>query len=502
MANGGIIGTVNNPTSTTATGVWQQEEQYEAVRDGTWPSRPLFTTKSARFNSGSSDYLNRTPSSASNRDLWSISAWVKRSNLGVYSTIYGVFTDSNNQENFGFLNSDKFQWQLYQSGGVVGQLTTNRLFRDPSAWYHILGVYDSANSTGGNRMRLYVNGVEETSFSTDTNPSSGRDSLWNNNTLHMLGAGGGASGGDFLNGYMSEIIAVDGTALSPTDVGVTNSDGVWTPIIYTGTYGTNGFNLQFENAAALGTDSSPNGNTFTVNNLTSIDQSTDYPEVNFSTFNALDFYHNATANTGSTSTEGNLRYVISSGNKGFARSTIAVSNGKWYWEAEANSVSKGFYGVCNNGIMVNGTAAQVSAVYFYEGGPDFRSGDQIINTGVASISAGDILGFALDMDNYALYISKNGTYMNSGNPTSGSSRTGAISELFTNGRAVLRDFEEIYANVLNTSTSGGIDTSINFGSPPYSESGGNSDGNGYGNFKTAVPSGYYSLNTKNLGEFG
>ena len=216
--NGGIIGVTNNPTSTTATGVWSIESQYQARVGDTWPQRSLFTTKSARFNSGSSDYLNRTPASTTNQRLFSISAWVKRSTLGVYSTIAGVYENANNQENFGFLNSDKFQWQLYQSGGVVGQLTTNRLFRDTNAWYHILGVYDSANATAGNRMRLYVNGVEETSFSTDSNPGLNQVAQWNKNVLHMIGSGGSASGGDFFNGYMSEVISVDGTALSPTDV--------------------------------------------------------------------------------------------------------------------------------------------------------------------------------------------------------------------------------------------------------------------------------------------
>ena len=486
MANGGIIGTVNNPTSSTATGVWQQEEQYEAVRDGTWPSRPLFTTKSARFNSGSSDYLNRTPSSASNRDLWSISAWVKRSNLGVYSTIYGVFTDSNNQENFGFLNSDKFQWQLYQSGGVVGQLTTNRLFRDPSAWYHILGVYDSANSTGGNRMRLYVNGVEETSFSTDTNPSSGRDSLWNNNTLHMLGAGGGASGGDFLNGYMSEIIAVDGAALSPTDVGVTNSDGVWTPIIYTGTFGTNGFNLQFENAAALGTDSSPNGNTFTVNNLTSIDQSTDYPENNFATFNPLFPSVNFLS-------QGNLELTNAASSWKSAYSTIAVTKGKWYFELKVlNSTSDNIsLGVCE--VSQSLTAQYLGFTnrsYSYNSNGYVYTSNNSVGSQYATYGQNDIIGCAVDFDNNKIYFHKNGTYINSGNPTSGATGTGSLFNM-TDG----------YDYFLS-GASYNYNFAFNFGSPPFAISSGNADGNGYGNFEYAVPSGYYSLNTKNLGEFG
>ena len=289
---------------------------------------------SLRFNSGSSDYLNRTPSSASNRDLWSISAWVKRSKLGIYSTIYGVYTDANNQENFGFLNNDKFQWQLYQSGGVVGQLTTNRLFRDVGSWYHILGVYDSANGTAGNRMRLYINGVEETSFATDTNPSSGQDSLWNNNTLHMIGGGGGASGGDFFDGYISELVAVDGTALSPTDVGEFDSDSptIWKPKDVSGlTFGTNGFYLDFEDSSALGNDAAGSNN-FTVNNLTAIDQSTDTCTNNFATLNPIQ-----AALSSATFSEGNLKSVTagtSSANFG-GGSSIGVSSGKWYFEAKA-----------------------------------------------------------------------------------------------------------------------------------------------------------------------
>ena len=131
-----------------------------------------------------SAYLTRTPSSASNKDLWTLSFWIKRSTLGTTQSIYGVYADSNNQETLAFDSNDKLYWQLYQSGGVVGQLTTNRLFRDTSAWYHIVVAYDSANSTAGNRMRMYINGVEETSFATDTNPSSGQDSQWNSTTAH------------------------------------------------------------------------------------------------------------------------------------------------------------------------------------------------------------------------------------------------------------------------------------------------------------------------------
>ena len=316
--NGGIIGVVNDPTSTTASGVWQQEEQYEAKVNDTWPQRALFTTKSLRFNDGSSDYLIRTPSSASNKDLWTLSFWIKRSTLGTSQSIYGVYADSNNQETLAFDSNDKLYWQLYQSGGVVGQLTTNRLFRDTSAWYHIVVAYDSANSTAGNRMRMYINGVEETSFATDTNPSSGQDSQWNSTTAHSIGR---INTTNYVDLYMTEFVNVDGQALAPTSFGVTNSDGVWTPIPYTGTFGTNGFNLQFEDASSLGTDSSANGNNFTVNNLTSIDQSTDYPVVNFATWNPLENYYQS-----NTYSEGNLQVQTQNTSFTYNFATIGVSS--------------------------------------------------------------------------------------------------------------------------------------------------------------------------------
>jgi len=457
---------------------------------------------SLRFNSGSSDYLNRTPSSASNRDLWSISVWVKRSKLGIYSTIYGVYTTSNNQENFGFLNNDKFQWQLYQSGGVVGQLTTNRLFRDVGSWYHILGIYDSANGTAGNRMRLYINGVEETSFATDTNPSSGQDSLWNNNTLHMIGGGGGASGGDFFDGYISELVAVDGTALSPTDVGEFDEDSptIWKPIDVSGlTFGTNGFYLDFENSGSLGADVSGNGNNFTVNNLTSVDQSTDTCTNNFATLNPLDVIDD----DGRTLSEGNLNFTTSSGNNGNITGTIAVSgSGKWYFETKisAQSGSAGSsakFGIV--GVRDLNFSTPYSAGYSYYIYSDGRKEDGANTTNSAhpGYSLNDIVQVALDLDNGNIYFGLNGNWGdNSGNfnQTFGNA-TAFFTSINTDG------FWSAFF-VKNVTADNALTLSVNFGSPSFAISSGNTDGNGYGNFEYAVPSGYFALNTKNLSEYG
>jgi len=464
-------------------------------------------SNSLRFNTASTDFLNRTPGSASNKDLWSISVWVKRSTFGVYDTIYGVFTDSNNQENFGFLNNDTFQWQLYQSGGVVGQLTTNRLFRDPSAWYHILGVYNSANGTAGNRMRLYVNGVEETSFATDTNPSDGQDSLWNNDTLHMLGSGGTASGGDLFEGYMSEFVAVDGAALSPTDVGEFDDDsGIWKPIDVSGlTFGTNGFYLQFKasgtsaNASGMGADTSGNTHHFSINNLTAVDQSIDTCTNNFATMNPLDNFF-----AGAAFTEGNTTTSITTTTiESYNLSTIGVSSGKWYAECKVLTTSKNTHiGIVSEASKAVGDYIGIDASgYGYAGGTvgvgkKWNNGSQ--TSYANNYTTNDIIGVAMDLDNNKIYFSKNGTFQNSGDPTSGATGTGAAFTI----TAPASTPDGVYYFAGGKRSNDTVVLAWNFGSPPYAISSGNTDGDGFGNFEYAVPSGYFALCTKNLAEYG
>ena len=462
---------------------------------------------SLRFNSGSSDYLTRTPSGTGNRRTWTFSAWVKRTNPGAGNQI---FQQSQNGSNYMklYFSSDKIFWRGVSGGSNSAYIATNRLFRDVSAWYHIVARFDSTNGTAGDRMRLYVNGVEETSFSTDINPSSNYDSFANTTNPIDIGRDN-VNNASYFNGYMTEVCMVDGQSLAPDQFGEFDEDsGIWKPIDVSGlTFGTNGFYLDFEDSSALGNDANGSNN-FTVNNLTAIDQSTDTCTNNASIINSLDKWSGSTADTSSFLSNGNLDLDIGSSAKSLVRSTIGVTSGKWYWEVKVNTKGKGFFGFCNANAL-NGSASPHDStdsrgIFYYDAVPDFRgnSGDGAITTGIASIANGDILNFALDMDNYAFYIGKAGTYMNSGNPTSGSNKTGAISELFTNGSQYLSNYGEVFACLYCSSTSGAIDSSMNFGSPPYAISSGNTDGNGYGNFEYAVPSGYYSLNTKNLSEYG
>jgi hypothetical protein len=295
---------------------------------------------------------------------------------------------------------------------------------------------------------------------------------------------------NLLDGYLSEVYNIDGQALTPSSFGETDFDtGIWKPKAYTGTYGTNGFYLQFKNSASLGTDSSGNGNTFTVNNLTSVDQSTDTPTNNFATMNPLGNYYPA-----STFSEGNLRMVTVNANPSwsFNLATIGVSTGKWYWETKSISGSSIMLGISS--LFSTGTGDQLGEStnqYSYNDGGNIRNNGSTLAT-YSSYTTNDIIGIALDATNSKLYVSKNGTWQGSADPSAG---TGGISISQTSSGTGFWFPAGGDGNVPS------ITLDFNFGNPPYSANS-YTDGAGFGNFSYAVPSGFYSLNTKNLATFG
>jgi len=459
---------------------------------------------SLRFDDGSSDYLNRTPSSAGNRRTWTFSAWVKKCMpltggnqrlIACGSGTGGLFSSIE------YDSSDRIRILEGTEGGSSSVTVRGAGFnRDPSAWQHVVVKYDSTQGTAADRIEIYLNGVEVTYDST-TYPSSNKDSEFNNNVVHTIGATSvGSSVGSFFDGYMAEVVLIDGQALDPTSFGEFDEDSptIWKPKNVSGlTFGTNGFYLDFENSGSLGADVSGNGNNFTVSNLTSVDQSTDTCTNNFCTLNPLASGGNPTFS------EGNLKLYRASGDGTSQKttfSTIAASSGKWYAEVKIDSVGSngliiGFVNVDKSNLPNTslGTGEDdFSAGIYSNGGPIFYSSGTTFAT-VGSYSADDILQLAMDIDNGYLYWGKNGTYLNSGDPTSGSSGTGglALSNLTSGGTYTFA------IAIRNNAT-----IQMNYGSPPFSISSGNSDANGYGNFEYAVPSGYYSLCTKNLAEYG
>ena len=447
---------------------------------------------SLRFNSGSSDYLSRTPASATNRKTFTFSTWIKRSTTTSSDIIFGVGTNPEFLIGFESTNSDQLTI-LTNAGSII---LTNRLFRDVSAWYHIVVSVDTTQATASDRCKLYINGVQETSFASTSYPTQNTDLEVNNNVTHQIGRFPRITS-RYLNGYMADTYLIDGQALTPTAFGETDTaSGIWIPKKYSGSYGTNGFKFEFRNSGVLGTDTSGNGNNFTVNNLTAIDQTTDTPQNTFATLNPLS---QGVAATSRVFSNGNTSVLFNGGDDS-SLSTIGVSTGKWYSEFKATAVpTTATVGVGNEGsaLVTNPGACNIGSsagAYGY-----FSNGQKRINGGsLASYgdtwTTNDIIGVALDLSNGVIWFSKNGVWQASA--TIGEIEAGTT----TNACATGLSGTFFFGGSNSASATTGVAFSANFGNPSFTISSGNTDGNGYGNFEYAVPSGYLSLCTANLSE--
>ena len=462
-------------------------------------------SNSLRFNNDADTAsLAITPSGAGNRKTFTWSGWVKKA--AIDSSQDHLF-----MVNGGNADDTWFQLRFEDNDLVVSSynarmVRTDRKFRDPSAWYHVVCAVDTTQATDSNRVKLYVNGVQETSFSTTSYPSEDSNTGVNGTYRHFIGAEGGTSGsgsGNYFNGYMTEVHLIDGSALDPTSFGEFNTNGVWVPIKYTGSYGTNGFFLQFkqtgtsQNSSGIGADTSGNDNHFPVSNFAAIDVTEDTCTNNFATMDPS----NGDRQQGGAATfaEGNLQIATSYVDSNYQRypqvySTQAVSSGKWYFEMKiTTSDVDSFIGVhspdnhaSDSTTNPYGGYAATGAIYTSRGAVRINDGQ---TTGHGTFSQNDIVGCALDIDNNKVYFHKNGTYVQSGDPA-GNSGGQAIPTGYTYGFTVGND---------TASNSGTMQA--NFGNPPYTISSGNNDGK-YGNFEYAVPSGYYAVCTKRLAEFG
>ena len=458
--------------------------------------------------------LRREVSVTGNRRIFTLSAWVKKTKLADNQNIFSQYVGSGSANiathfRIRFGTTDNLQ----VAAGGTDLLITNRLFRDTNAWYHVVCAVDTTQGTADDRVKLYINGVQETSFATRNNPTQNVDTVVNlAGSSHYPRIGADDSDGNgpygYFDGLMSHVHFCDGTALAPTVFGSTDSTtGEWK--INTApsfTPGTNGFTILKDGNTI--TDQSANSNNFTLVGGT-LTNTEDNPSNCFAVFNRTDRHPGTTNNYGDYLTYLGTKITIASAQKGCLRSTIGVTSGKYYWEAKVISKSKGFYGVCNSTAFDITSASLQSAtsysgLWYYENGPNYYTyNNNTNNTSIASVANNDILGFALDMDNYAFYIHKNGTYMNSGSPTSGGSRTGSIAELFTYGRNVLSDKGEVFVNHFNDSGSGGSTVEYNFGNGYFGVTAISSEGSnasGIGKFEYDVPAGYTALSTKGLNE--
>ena len=496
-SNGGIIGPDNVTTGGAfgrASGVFKLGEVTNLIKESKWPTAGpggFQVANSCRFNSASSDNLQKTPSGDGNKKTFTISTWVKRSNISSHKSIWSAGQYQSTAMVQVFFESDDtiHVSQFNAGGGQQARLTTNRLFRDVGAWYHIVAVWDTTQGTAANRLKLYVNGVQETSFSTAAYPDQNDNTGANTNNIPIT-IGNRQGGSFFFSGYQSECVLLDGTAAAITDLGEFNSQtGIWLPKVVTGlTFGTNGYYLDFKDASNLGNDAN-GGTDFTENNLTSLDQSTDTCTTNFTTWNSLN------QQSSISYSEGNTTFINSSSANRMAFSNFGVEKGKWYAELKVGAISNytrlgiadiSFYIPVTNAYSTN----LPNSISYANDNPIYIGGSTQGNFG--SFTTGDIISIAMDMDNGFCYFRKNAdAWKNSGDPTSGSNGTG--------GFAIPNYTTKTYC-FLGSSFDGGTDSTVlaNFGNPSYAISSSTTDTNGFGNFEYEVPTGYFSLNTKNL----
>lgn len=444
-------------------------------------------------------YLSKNlPANQNSLHKWTYSGWVKRGDLGAEIYMFNFYDDDNNRGGFRFDSDDTLQYYDRIGGSTVCNKKTNRVFRDTSAWYHVMVAVDKSVSSPD--TKIYVNGVEETSFGTDTDYSQNQTTKINDNDNLYINSYNGSA--NIASQIQTHVHWVSGYTLTPTTFGESDSvSGIWKPKTAPSvTYGTNGFFLKFENSAAMGTDSSGNSNTFTVSgNLT---QNVDTPTNNFSTWNVI--MNNAEDGDWAN---GNLTIGPNGDNTYlYAPTTIGVSSGKWYSEHMITGGNGyGMLGAISEDNIVDGFRLQ-TGLGTLANSFGFRCRDGAIRMASSNTTYGSapgtssaILGMALDMTNKKVWYHINGTYVTYGG---GVGNPGAGTYGF--------DFSSLSGSTFlitcgDDTASGYGNFKSNFGSGYFGTaavSSANADANGHGIFEYAVPSGFYTLNTKNLKEFG
>jgi hypothetical protein len=432
--------------------------------------------------------LSRTPSSTGNRKTWTWSAWIKRGLLDATQRIFtaGTTGGSNTESGIQFYsaaNVNAIDIYSYNTS-YLWQLSTTQLFRDPSAWYHLVVAFDTTQATASNRIKMYVNGTQVTAFSTATYPAQNADTIFNlSGTVNNIGTLNGDTANNF-DGYLADVNFIDGSQKAASDFGETDTTtGSWKPKAYTGTYGTNGFYLKFSDIATtsgsnagLGKDFSGNTNYWTTNNIsvtagTTYDAMIDSPTLtsatvaNYAVLNPLSM-------NGGTATLSNANLTFTNSNASHSRkaSTIGVTSGKWYAEVTLTTLGGSFpvAGIVSTTVDNGNTyiGADTSS-YGYASSGQTYSNAAAANYG-ASFTTGDIIGIIYDADNGKLYFSKNGTIQNSGDPSAGTGFAySGISGQF----------------LLGCSGLSGTVWNINYGQRPFSYT---------------PPTGFVRLNTYNL----
>ena len=489
---------------------------FDTIRAGASGAAGDFTVeRSFRFDSASGTYLQRTPSSAGNRQICTFSCWVKRGDLNTTNCLASAYSANNDNDNISMnlrqLSSGNCEFRV--AGYFYNFRVTNKLFRDVSAWYHIVVAFDTTQSSADDRIKIYINGAQETSFSTSGNVTQNMNIAFNDTSVHRIAAQSNALS-NHMDGYMAEVNFIDGLQLDPSSFGETDATtGQWNPKKYTGSYGTNGYYLDFSDNSSITNmclDKSGNGNNFSPDNCNTEDSMLDTPTNNFAVAQMM----GTPFSSGASFSEGNLKLVTgsSASARNLNRSAFApmlVNSGKWYAEFMPKSSDQNiFIGVGPYQVELSPTVNNTRYAYVRvsDGKAVYRTaGSETIATYGSAIGQNNVLGVYLDMDagTPVVYFSKNGQWADgSGNfdessPTSGITLGDSFFTTDTGGN-------DGFASFIFSSSSGGSSVTIhaNFGQDStfagQISSGGNVDASGIGNFKYAVPTGAKALCSANL----
>ena len=432
-------------------------------------------------------FLTKTLSaSPTDNNKWTFSCWFKRTGFETQTLIYSNDGSTSNVTEVAISDAAKMVFQNKVGGSTTMNLTTNRLFRDVSAFYHVVAVFDSSNSTEADRQIIYINGVRETSFATNNPASLNEVSTINSGNVLKIGKGNTS---EYFNGLMSHVHFVDGTAYPASTFGSTDSTtGEWeintSPSV---TYGTNGFFILKDGNSV--TDQSGNSNNFTVAGGT-LTNTEDCPDNNFATLNPLDNYY-----AGSTFSNGNNTIVSVAGSNTYNTSTIGVASGKFYSEVKVNTNNDNVVGIAG-GFSTSDTSKLEDGAnnYGYVGfdGTVMNNGSTLATYG--TYTTGDIIGIAVDCTNNKFYVSKNGVFQGSADP---SNNTGGLS--ITAAASVINNVY-MFAGGENSGART-VTHNWNFGNGYFGTTAVSSAGtnaSGIGIFEYDVPTGYTALSTKGL----
>jgi len=445
--------------------------------------------------------LYNTSGTATGATKYTLSMWIKRSKISSEMNLIGV-SSGNTIELIKFNANDKLYWYNRDAASNAAENYTSNVFRDTSGWYHLVFSYDSTESSAANQRKIYINGVNQTWASAAAVQSNAVPGMNLSGAVRNIGAESTPS--NYFNGLMTQVIFIDGTIYTPSTFGSINAtSGIWvgntSPTV---TYGNNGFNLDMANSSDMGNDVSGNANDFTVGGT--LTQIKDCPDNNFATLNSLATSSYGTLIQGNNTVKGNI-----STNSAETFSTLSTNNdGKYYYEIKCTGVNGvdnpnfGFIQTARGFRLQNGEPGLGGAtngsldIRVQPDGKTFDNGAASGSAVISTYTAGDILGFAIDSDNGAFYVAKNGTWQTSGNPESGASRTGAI-KTWSPTDSKVTDGQSVCIGVYNTAAIADANFGNGyFGTTAVSSAGTNASGNGI--FEYDVPTGYTALSTKGL----